>query len=99
MPDELMAAYIIDPSIIKELRRYYVDVDINEGMNFGASTYWDENIVGYHGVSWTEGNIPKIQKPVPPPDARIANVIRDFDTERFKTMFLNAMTKPMGKQN
>jgi len=95
MPDELMAAYIIDPTIVKEMRRYYVDVDINEGMNFGASTYWDENIVGYGGVPWPTGQIPRIQKPVPPPDARVANVIWDFDTERFKAMFSDAMTKPM----
>ncbi len=95
MPDELMAAYLIDPTIMKEMRRYYVDMDINEGMNFGASIYWDENIVGYGGVPWPTGQIPRIQKPVPPPDARVANVIWDFDTERFKAMFSDAMTKPM----
>ena len=95
MPDELMAAYIIDPSIIKETRRYYVDVDTSEGMNFGASTYWDENVTGYGGVPWPAGPVPRVQKPVPPPDARVANVIWDFDTERFKAMFLDAMTKPM----
>ncbi|MDR3736504.1 MAG: nucleoside hydrolase [Acidobacteriaceae bacterium] len=98
MPDELMAAYIIDPSIIKETRRYYVDVDINEGMNFGASMYWDEHIVGYGGVPWPDGPVPRIQKPVPPPDARVANVIWDFDVERFKAIFLNTMTRPMRKQ-
>jgi inosine-uridine nucleoside N-ribohydrolase len=98
MPDELMAAYIIDPSIIKAMRRYYVDVDINEGMNFGASTYWDENVVGYDGVPWPEGPVPRIQKPVPPPDARVANVISDFDVDQFKAIFLDAMTKPMQKK-
>ena len=42
MPDELMAAYLIDPSIITETRRYYVDIDTMQGMSYGSSIYWDE---------------------------------------------------------
>jgi hypothetical protein len=42
--------------------------------------------------------VPRIQKPVPPPDARVANVISDFDVDQFKAIFLDAMTKPMQKK-
>lgn len=94
MPDELMAAYLIDPTIVTELRRYYVDVDLAEGMDYGASSYWDDVPKGYNGVPWPDAPQPKRQKPIPPPDARVVNVVWDFDTERFKSIFLDLMTKP-----
>jgi len=95
MPDELMAAYLIDPSIITEWRRYYVDVDITMGMNYGASSYWDEFPKAYGGGPWPETSAPKAQKPTPPPDATVANVAWDFDTTRFTQLFLKLMTEPM----
>jgi purine nucleosidase len=94
MPDELMAAYLIDPTIVTELRRYYVDIDLAEGMDYGASSYWDEVPKGYNGVPWPSAPQPKRQKPIPPPDARVVNVVWDFDTERFKSIFLDLMSKP-----
>ncbi len=95
MPDELMAAYLIDPSIITEWRRYYVDVDITLGMNYGASTYWDEFPKAYGGGPWPNAPAPKAQRPTPPPDAQVANVGWDFDTTRFTQLFLKLMTEPM----
>jgi len=76
------------------LRRYYVDVDLAEGMDYGASSYWDEVPKGYNGVPWPDAPQPKRQKPIPPPDAQVVNVVWDFDTERFKSIFLDLMTKP-----
>jgi len=93
MPDELMAAYLINPSIVTELRRYYVDVDLAEGMDYGATTYWDETPKGYNGIPWPDTPQPKRQKPVPPPDARVVSAVWDFDTERFKTLFIDLMTQ------
>jgi inosine-uridine nucleoside N-ribohydrolase len=95
MPDELMAAYLIDPSIITETRRYYVDIDIMQGMSYGSSIYWDENPRGYAGIPWPDTPEPKRQKPIPPPDARVANVPWNFDAARFTSLFLNLMTTPM----
>jgi inosine-uridine nucleoside N-ribohydrolase len=97
MPDELMAAYLIDPAIVTETRRYYVDVDLTEGMGYGASSYWDEVPKGYNGVPWPQTPQPKRQKPVPPPDARVATVVWDFDAARFKSLFLQLMTAPARK--
>jgi purine nucleosidase len=95
MPDELMAAYLIDPTVITETRRYYVDVDTMQGMSYGASWYWDEVPKGYGGIPWPDKPEPKRTKPVPPPDARVANVPWDFDTVRFTKMFIGLMTQPM----
>jgi purine nucleosidase len=95
MPDELMAAYLIDPSLITEWRRYFVDIDITLGMNYGASTYWDEFPKAYGGAPWPQQPAPKSQRPTPPPDARVANVGWDFDTTRFTQLFLQLMTAPM----
>jgi purine nucleosidase len=92
MPDELMSAYLIDPSIVTETRRYYVDVDLAEGMDYGASSYWDETPKGYNGIPWPDKPEPGRQKPVPPPDARVVNVVWDFNIERFKKLYLDVMT-------
>jgi inosine-uridine nucleoside N-ribohydrolase len=97
MPDELMAAYLIDPSIVTETRRYYVDVDLAEGMDYGASSYWDEEPKGYGGIPWPATPQPKRQRPIPPPDARVADVVWDFDAARFKNLFLRLMTDPIRK--
>lgn len=99
MPDELMAAYIIDPSIITEWRRYYVDIDLSFGMNYGASSYWDEVPKGYAGIPWPDTPEPKRQKPIPPPEARVAEVAWNFDIERFSQLFLQTMTAPMKSAN
>ena len=95
MPDELEAAYLIDPTLITSWRRYYVDVDTMMGMNYGASNYWDEFPKGYGGGPWPDNPGPKAQKPTPSPDARVADVGWDFDTERFTALFLKLMTEPM----
>ena len=95
MPDEVMAAYLIDPTVITETRRYFVDVDTMMGMSYGATWYWDEVPKGYGGIAWPDTPEPKRQKPVPPPDAKAAFVPWDFDTDRFTKMFLTLMTTPM----
>lgn len=95
MPDELMAAYLIDPSIVTEVRRYYINVDLTEGMDYGASSYWDETPTGYNGVPWPSTPQAGRQKPVPPPDARVANVVWNFNTNRFTSLYLDLMTKPV----
>jgi purine nucleosidase len=94
MPDEMTAAYVIDPSIFTETRRLYVDIDIMHGMNYGASSFWDEVPKSYGGAPWPDQPYPGIQKPLPPPGARIANVLWDLDIDRFKKLFIDLMTRP-----
>jgi purine nucleosidase len=94
MPDEMTAAYVIDPSIFTETRRFYVDIDVMHGMNYGASSFWDEIPKSYGGAPWPDQPYPGIQKPLPPPDTRIANVLWDLDVERFKKLFIDLMTRP-----
>jgi inosine-uridine nucleoside N-ribohydrolase len=95
MPDELMAAYLIDPTLITEMRRYYVDIDTMQGMNYAASMYWDEVPKGYGGIPWPDKPEPKRQRPVPAPGARAMNIVWDFQIDRFKTLFLDLMTRPL----
>ena len=95
MPDELMAAYLIDPTIITAWKRFYVDVDTVRGPSYGSSLYWDEVPLGYGGIAWPDKPEPKRQKPVPAADARVAEVAWDFDIPRFTAMYLRLMTKPM----
>jgi purine nucleosidase len=97
MPDELMAAYLVDPSIVTETRRYYVDVDLAEGMDYGATSYWDEIPKGYNGVPWPETPQPRRQRPIPPPDARVVDAVWAFDAAKFKDLFLKLMTEPIRK--
>ncbi len=94
MPDELEAAYIIDPSLFTETRRYYVDIDTMQGMEYSASVFWDEFPKGYGGGPWPEHPSPKSQKPLSPPNARVADVLWEFDVERFKKLFVDLMTRP-----
>ncbi len=93
MPDELMAAYLVDPRIITSSRRYYVDVDLSPGMNRGASVYWDVSPTAYGGAPWPDGHEPAgVEKAVPSPDARIAEVPEGFDSGRFQDLFTRLMT-------
>jgi predicted enzyme related to lactoylglutathione lyase len=52
---------------------------------------------GYAGVPWPETPQPKRQKPVPPPDARVADVVWDIDAARFKNLYLQLLTGPIRK--
>jgi hypothetical protein len=98
MPDEMMAGYLIDPSLITETRRFCVDVDTTVGMNYGSSQYWDEVAKGYAGVPWPDQPAPKRQKPLPPPGARIADVGWEIGKTRFQALFLDLMTRAMPEQ-
>ncbi|MGC1582600.1 MAG: hypothetical protein WA766_14020, partial [Candidatus Acidiferrales bacterium] len=62
--------------------------------NYGASSVWDEIPKSYGGAPWPDQPYPGIQKPLPPPDTRIANVLWDLDVERFKKLFIDLMTRP-----
>jgi len=72
-----------------------VDVDTMQGMSYGSSIYWDEVPKGYAGIPWPDKPEPKRQKPIPPMDARVADVVWNFDAAKLQAMFLKAMTTPM----
>jgi len=97
MPDEMTAAYIIEPTIFTEVKRMYVDIDTTPGINYGGSQFWDEVVLGYGGRPWDETPHQGFgsQKPTPTPRARVANVLWDLDQERFKALFVDLMTQPL----
>jgi len=98
MPDEMTAAYIIDPSIFTETRRMYVDIDTTPGMHYAGSMFWDEVPRGYGGRPWSERANPGAQKPLPPPNTRVVNVLWDLDMERFKKLFIDLMSRPVTRK-
>ena len=95
MPDEMTAAYIIDPTIFTEVRRMYVDIDTTPGINYGGSQFWDVEPRGYGGRPWPENPGYGAQKPTPTTRARIAHVLWELDKERFKELFVDLMTRPL----
>ena len=87
------AAKIVDPHIFAETRKMFVDIDTSPGWFYGASVFWDEEPHGYEGALWHEH--PGAQKPLPPPNTRLANVLWDLNRHAFKNLFIELMTKPI----
>ena len=93
MPDEMMAAQIIDSSIFTRAQDMYVDIDTDIGPTYGAAMFWDAN--------WQEslrapGATPQWDTG-PPPTARTVSVVTEINHARFKQLFVELMTKPIRK--
>jgi len=93
MPDEMMAAQVIEPSIFTKAQDMYVDIDTDIGPTYGAAMFWDadwQDSSRQRGASpqWAAG---------PPPTARTVNVLTDLNHARFKQLFVELMTKPIRK--
>jgi purine nucleosidase len=95
MPDEIEAAYVIDPSIFTETRRMYVDINTIFSPDYGGSMFWEEHPKAYGGMPWPEKPSSKAENPFPTPNAKVANVLWDFNTEKFKALYLKLMTAPL----
>ena len=94
MPDELMAASVIDPSIVTRTERDYVDIDTAPGLGRGSSVFWDDQPRDYGGGSAAAGPPPKgVQASVPSAEARLVDVVTDVDTARFHDLFVRLMTQ------
>jgi len=93
MPDEMMAAQIIEPSIFPSAKDMYVDIDTDIGATYGASMFWDKN---WQDVWRTRGTEPQWSAG-PPPTAQTVNVLSAVNPDRFKDLFVELMTKPIRK--
>lgn len=92
MPDEMMAAHIIDPSIFTAQDQMYVDVMVEDNGHNGDTSFWDAN---WQTQPLTESllrgqNRPSIK-------AGRVNVLRDLDKKRFRELFVDLMTRPIRK--
>lgn len=79
--DTIAVGYIADPSIVTDMRRFFVDVDIVLGPNYGRSL----------------GHTPNSDDPDTSPVAGLqpADVIYEIDSERFWATFVDLMTRPV----
>jgi len=106
MPDEMMAAQIIDPSVFTKSVLMYVDICSTPGPRYGDSMFWRSDWEGnpYTGryPAIPEERIKEVDEPQfylgPPPSAGFVNVLMEIDHDRFKKLFVDLMTKPISRR-
>jgi inosine-uridine nucleoside N-ribohydrolase len=90
LPDEMMAAQIIDPTIFGGYDEMYVDVVTENTGQYGSTQWWDKN--------WATGMIkgtPLEGQNNPSPRAKIVHVLKDIDKKRFRKLFVGLLTSPI----
>jgi len=105
MPDEMIAAQVIDPSVFTKSEQMYVDICTTPGPRYGDSMFWPKNWrdapdAGNHAVSASDRRVfvnPRQFYLGPPPSAGLVNVLLEIDRDRFKKLFVDLMTKPIRK--
>lgn len=93
MPDEMISAQIIEPSIFTKSEEMYVDITTGFGPRYGDSIFWAKD----WNAEWkVRGTTPQWYTG-PPPSAGLVNVLMDLDRDRFKQLYVELMTKPIRK--
>jgi purine nucleosidase len=89
MPDEMMAAYVIDPSIFGGFDEMYIDVVTHNDGHYGDTSFWDGNWkdVGV-GTATAGQNNPSLK-------AGRVRVLNGLDKNRFRELFIGLMTRPI----
>jgi purine nucleosidase len=103
MADEMIAAQIIEPGIFTKAEEMYVDICCTPGPRYGDAMYWPKNWqeapeAGRRGVSAWDRRVfvdPRQYYMGPPPSAGLVRVLQEVDSERFKKLFVELMTKPI----
>jgi purine nucleosidase len=89
MPDEMMAAHAIDPSIFGGFDEMYIDVVTHNDGHYGDTSFWDGNWKDASGDATTSGqNRPSIK-------AGRVQVLNQLDKKRFRDLFVDLMTRPI----
>jgi purine nucleosidase len=83
MPDEMMAAYVIDPSIFGGFDEMYIDIVTHNDGHYGDTLFWDTNRTGVANDA------------APSPNAGRVRVLNRIDTQRFRELFVDLMTRPI----
>jgi purine nucleosidase len=89
MPDEMMAAHAIDPSIFGGADEMYIDVVTHNDGHYGDTSFWDGD--------WKTRNqgTPLAGQNNPALKAGRVQVLRDIDKKRFHELFVDLMTRPV----
>jgi purine nucleosidase len=85
MPDEMMAAHAIDPSIFTGYDEMYIDIVTHNDGHYGDTSFWDANWKD-RGGDLAEQNNPAIK-------AGRVQLLNGIDKKRFRELFTNLMTK------
>src|SRR5271154_3416415 len=88
MPDEMMAAYVIDPSIFGGFDEMYIDVVTHNDGHYGDTSFWDANWKDVGAGTATSGqNNPSVK-------AGRVRMLNGLDKKRFRELFVDLMTRP-----
>ena len=89
MPDEMMAAHVIDPSIFPGYDDMFIDIVTHNDGHYGDTSLWDANgkdktgeLAGQNGPSAKAGKV---------------QMLNGIDKKRFRDLFTDLMTRPLKK--
>jgi inosine-uridine nucleoside N-ribohydrolase len=89
MPDEMMAAHAIDPSIFTGYDEMYIDIVTHNDGHYGDTSFWDGNWRDQSGELAGQNN-PSIK-------AGRVQVLNGIDKKRFRELFTDLMTRPINR--
>jgi inosine-uridine nucleoside N-ribohydrolase len=89
MPDEMMAAHAIDPSIFTGYDEMYIDIVTHNDGHYGDTSFWDGNWKD-QGGEFAGQNNPSIK-------AGRVQVLNGIDKKRFRELFTDLMTRPINR--
>ena len=89
MPDEMMAAHVIDPGIFAGYDDMFVDVVTHNDGHYGDTSFWSAN--------WKNENGELAGQNAPSLKAGRVQVLNGIDKKRFRELFTDLMTRPINR--
>jgi purine nucleosidase len=89
MPDEMMAAHVIDPSTFTGTDEMYIDIVTHNDGHYGDTCFWDANWKDAGGELSGQNN--------PSVKAGRVQVLNGIDKKRFRELFTDLMTRPINR--
>jgi purine nucleosidase len=91
MPDEMMTAHVIDPTIFGGYDEMYVDIVTHNDGHYGDTSFWDADWNTLVKDAARGGqNRPSIK-------AGLVQLLKDIDKKRFRELFVDLMTRPINR--
>jgi purine nucleosidase len=89
MPDEMMAAHAIDPTIFTGYDEMFIDIVSHNDGHYGDTSFWDADWKNEGGELSGQNN--------PSLKAGRVQVLNGIDKKRFRELFTDLMTKPINR--
>jgi purine nucleosidase len=89
MPDEMMAAHAIDPSIFTGYDEMFIDIVTHNDGHYGDTSFWDAN--------WKDRADDLAGQNCPSLKAAHVQVLNGIDKKRFRDLFTDLMTRPINR--